>query len=951
MPSRSAAPSAVASADASGDSASARAQAPLSALVAAASAFFAGAAGLGLQAILAASASLPFGSGTGPALALAVYLSAWASGAWLVGRSSADPGRTILVVGAALFLAAPAATGAVLHGGSIAAVLGIAVAALLQGTYLPLLARGRASRLVAWLLAANLAGSWCGAFLIADGVVAASGRIGGAFAAGSCAVFASGLAFLVVRTRSASAANSISAANPSVVADSIVGAASGSRAEPGASHGAAHLGAGTSALVVGLGIAWMGGVEWSLVRLGALWFGGMQDSLTAVLAASLAALAIGAAILPPILPRGARGVASGLALCALGSLWILVVHAVLPNMAEHALWIRALVLCVPALAPFGALVPLVHRATAGESGARLGRLYLHESWGAWIGIPLVQFVLTPHIGLAASVGVTCALGAVAAVAIAPRAPVYALGAGVSALAAGALLARAEPPALRSPPLANPALTVLSFAEDRDFAVSVVDDGLLGERTLLTDGFRAAGTGRDYRYMRVLGHLPLLLHPNPERVAVLALGTGTTVGAVSLHSEVKRIDVLEIERAVVEAAPFFAEHNRNALAEGLPGLLDPDDGKGRVVVRLGDGRKTLRDSPATYDVVTMEPLLPDSPFGVHLYTEEAYADVKRALKPGGIACQWIPPHALEPGTMRILLDAFARSFAWQGAWISGTQIALIGAEREPALDPRRFEHTGELRAELDALGYGSPSATAAHWLGRLFLYQSFTRRLCDRDPWIAYRPRRHGAELLLDLPRNLQYFRLNASEVPVPSPAWSSVIDEPGQQTVRIARRLRHVREDHGFAEAALRGARFEAGPDRDGAERRLADLRRNAQIDAEAAEFLAEVAFLDDLRAGVAALAQDPSRDAAVVALDPLTRAATARRERADVHAYVAVALSRMKSPAADKAWSAALARCPRLAETDVGRRAKELGLAPDLWQRAIASALLASATSGPAPR
>ena len=111
-------------------------------------------------------------------------------------------------------------------------------------------------------------------------------------------------------------------------------------------------------------------------------------------------------------------------------------------------------------------------------------------------------------------------------------------------------------------------------------------------------------------------------------------------------------------------------------------------------------------------------------------------------------------------------------------------------------------------------------------------------------------------------------------------------------------------------------------------------------------EFADEVAFLQDLRDGVALLAGDPSRDAAIAALDPLTRAAQARKERGDVHAYVAVALSRIGSPAALKAIDAALARCPRLAETDVGRRAKDLGLTPDLWQRAVATALLESATA-----
>ncbi len=899
--------------------------------LACASAFLAGAAGLGLQAILAASASLPFGGGTGPALALALFLSAWALGAWFAGRSRARAGTLVLLAGAPLVIVGPLATGVTLYGGAALAVPGIAAVGFLQGLCLPALARGRTSRAVAFLLAANLAGAWLGAFGIADVLVRDFGRIWAALMAGGCAL-AGAVAGWASRYRH-------------IVGD----LREDSDPSPAAVPLAAPLGPAASALVIGLGTAWMGGVEWSLVRLGALWFGGMQDALTAVLAASLAALALGAAILPPILPRGARGVLVGLALCAASSLWILAAHLALPSVAQAPLWIRALVLCVPALAAFGALVPLVHRATEGESGARLGRLYLHEAWGAWIGIPLVQFVLTPQIGLAASVGVTCALGAVAAVAIASRAPAFALGAGASALAAAAVLARAEPPALRSPPLANPALKVLSFTEDRDFAVSVVDDGLIGERTLLTDGFRAAGTGRDYRYMRVLGHLPLLLHPNPERVAVLALGTGTTVGAVSLHPEVKRIDVLEIERAVVEAAPFFAEHNRSALAEGLPGLLDADDGKGRVVVKLGDGRKTLRESPATYDVVTMEPLLPDSPFGVHLYTEEAYADVKRALKPGGIACQWVPPHALEPATYEAVLIAFARAFPGASVFLSGTQVILVSsAGREPPGSERFARATGEGAAELAALGIGNPADLAAR---RVAVFDDSaghgSRLLTDRDPWIAYARRRSGAQLLLDLPANLPRGPERGSDL-----RWTSMAGDGGL----AARQLREARRAHALLEAGLRGVVDPAGGSasslRAAFSLSLAESTALAPQDPEVREFSAEVAFLDDLRSGVAALARDTSRESAIAALDPLTRAAQARKERADVHAYVAVALSRMGSPAAEKAWSAALSRCPRLAETDVGRRAKDLGLAPDLWKRAVASSVFEDVRNDdPAPR
>jgi len=882
-----------------------------------AAAALAGASGLALQVILATSAVLPFGHGTGPALALTLFLSAWALGAWFAGRFVRRPRRTLVFASAWLALCAVPAVFSVLNAGPAIALAAIALIAALQGMFLPLLARGQPARFVTPLVAANLLGAWAGAGWIADGLVASHGRAIAAAAAGACAVLIGYFAMVGPRPDRPDAAE--------------LGA--------GEEGGTRCLTPLSTALVIGLGTAWMGGVEWSLVRLGALWFGGMQDALTAVLTASLAGLALGAAILPAILPRGSRGVSLGLLLCALASLWILVVDRVLPGLSGQPLAVRALVLCVPAMLPFGALVPLVHRAMRGESGRRLGALYVHEVWGALLGIPLLQLVLAPRIGLAGGVAVLCALGAIAALSLLSRERIVSIAACACALVAAFVLVRAEPPALRSPPLANPALTVLSFVEDRDFAVSVVDDGLLGERTLLTDGFRAAGTGRDYRYMRVLGHLPVLLHPAPKRVAVLALGTGTTVGAVSLHPEVERIDVLEISRAVVEAAPLFAEHNRGALSEGLPGLLEPNDAQGRVVVKLGDGRKTLRDSPRTYDVVTMEPLLPDSPFGVHLYTREAYQDVKRALKPGGIACQWVPPHALEASTYEAVVTTFAHAFPGTRVFVSGTQVILVGGA-QPVLDPERFRRAqGPLAAELEALGLEDPEAIAARavaWFDDSAYPHG--RSLRDSDPWIAFRPRRFGAQLLLDLPRNLPLGPLPSGDA-----VFSPLSGDRG--TALVA--LREARIAHAYAEAALRGIETD-GPWREGRVLRLDEALGRASAlapeDPEVREFAAEIAFLEDLRAGVAALAGNASKDAAIAALDPLTRAAQARPERADVHAYVAAALSRIGSKAAGKALDAALERCPRLSETDVGRRAHALGLSEEQWKRVVLSALLARA-------
>ena len=70
------------------------------------------------------------------------------------------------------------------------------------------------------------------------------------------------------------------------------------------------------------------------------------------------------------------------------------------------------------------------------------------------------------------------------------------------------------------------------------------------RSLLIEGFDAAGTSTRYDYMRMLGHLPMLLCDNPKDVLVIAFGTGTTSGTVGMYDH-ERFDIVELARDVID----------------------------------------------------------------------------------------------------------------------------------------------------------------------------------------------------------------------------------------------------------------------------------------------------------------------------------------------------------------------------------------------------------------
>jgi hypothetical protein len=367
--------------------------------------------------------------------------------------------------------------------------------------------------------------------------------------------------------------------------------------------------------------------------------------------------------------------------------------------------------------------------------------------------------------------------------------------------------------------------------------------------------------------------------------------------------------------VCEAAPYFAEVNGNVLAQQGPWE--------RVRLLLGDGRWSLRGLHEL-DVLTMEPLLPDSPYGVSLYTREFYAIARRALAADGLLCQWVPPHALAPEVFDAVLHAFEAAFPWSGAFLFGTQLVLLGGATEPRLDATRFPSEGEeLFEALRALGIESPVGIAGRRIVRGSSPVEVPRPLTDDDPWILYRPRESGARRLLHLPLNLASLRSAENGLPE---SWTLQDSADWERRIEGLRQLRLARESFARMDAERRGLGLPADPEVPSLTAVRDRLLRELPDDAEAQAFERAVR-LDQLRLGaVIALGAGQAKESMALLLDAIALAP----ERADQHLFLALALELLgESRGAQAARMRAFELCPRLLETPQGRRALELGLDP----------------------
>ena len=161
---------------------------------------------------------------------------------------------------------------------------------------------------------------------------------------------------------------------------------------------------------------------------------------------------------------------------------------------------------------------------------------------------------------------------------------------------------------------------------------------------------------DMRLERMLGHVPALVHPNPRSILIVGVGAGVTAGALSIHPEVERIVVCEIEPMVPRSArAYFGEENHHVFD-------DP-----RVELIFDDARHFLQTTQETFDIITSDPIHPWVRGAATLYSLE-YLQLARAhLNPGGVVTQWIPLYETDTRSVKSEIATFAQVFPDTTLW--------------------------------------------------------------------------------------------------------------------------------------------------------------------------------------------------------------------------------------------------------------------------------------------
>ncbi len=353
----------------------------------------------------------------------------------------------------------------------------------------------------------------------------------------------------------------------------------------------------------------------------------------------------------------------------------------------------------------GANFPAVVRLLTPRRDAEartLGGVYFVNTAGAVAGALAGEFLILPRLGfdgLLAAVTLIYLGSAVLFWSLAPARARRRAALPVGVLAAAALLL--TPPLRRFEPPWNAlyysGVRQGSYAKYRELnaAHTVVfrRQGFYGQVTvsrtqqdlyLKHNGKTDASTNvQDNFAQYLLAHLPLLLHPRPERVVNIGLGGGTTLSGITAHPEPREIVLVELDPLVVEAThTWFANANRRAL----------DDPRVRLVI--DDGRSFIERGQDRFDVIVSEPpnIWVSGVSG--LFTEEFYRAARARLRPGGLLCQWLPLYEFSEEDFATALATMSTQFDHFAGWTNGS-VALIVASSaplpfgRPATTPRRL----------------------------------------------------------------------------------------------------------------------------------------------------------------------------------------------------------------------------------------------------------------------
>lgn len=165
------------------------------------------------------------------------------------------------------------------------------------------------------------------------------------------------------------------------------------------------------------------------------------------------------------------------------------------------------------------------------------------------------------------------------------------------------------------------LKQLLFSEQSEYQLVEVFETDTWGNLMTIDGMVMLSQRDEFVYHEMISHIAMFTHPDPKRVLIIGGGDGGTAREVLKHPGVTHVDMVEIDKTVVDAS-----------RQHFPGVGDFYNPKLRILYE--DGISFVKNVDTPYDVIIIDGSDPVGP-AEGLFKKSFYEDCLEALTADGV----------------------------------------------------------------------------------------------------------------------------------------------------------------------------------------------------------------------------------------------------------------------------------------------------------------------------
>ena len=192
-------------------------------------------------------------------------------------------------------------------------------------------------------------------------------------------------------------------------------------------------------------------------------------------------------------------------------------------------------------------------------------------------------------------------------------------------------------------------TILETRFGRD-GVLMVAELETKSRSLLMNGQYLLGSSGTVPTERRQLLLPWVLNQQAKDVCCIGFATGISASGLEKIKDPPSVTAVELSSSVAEVAKeYFAKNNGTFFERSANQLV------------IEDGRTFIACADNDFDLIVADLFRPFGAGESRLFSLEHFRNVKRAMRDGGLFCQWLPAHQLSESQFEIIAATFQKVF--------------------------------------------------------------------------------------------------------------------------------------------------------------------------------------------------------------------------------------------------------------------------------------------------